>query len=93
MEMGERGKRKTLTGVISSDKMDKTVIVTVERRTQHPVYSKFIKRRKKYAALDEDNRCRTGDVVEIISCRPFSKMKKWAVTGIVKQAQPAAASE
>lgn len=71
--------RRVLQGVVVSDKMDKTVTVMVERRVMHPVYKKFIKQTKKYAAHDEANACKTGDVVKIRECRPLSKRKCWEV--------------
>uniref|UniRef100_A0A7C4AJT9 Small ribosomal subunit protein uS17 n=1 Tax=Thermodesulfovibrio aggregans TaxID=86166 RepID=A0A7C4AJT9_9BACT len=77
--------KKILRGSVISDKMDKTVVVSVERIFQHPLYKKIIKTRKKYKAHDEENRCRIGDVVEIIESRPISKTKKWKVLRIVKE--------
>lgn len=71
--------RRVLQGVVVSDKMDKTVVVRVERQIKHPVYGKFITRSKKYAAHDETNRCKEGDVVKIRECRPISKRKTWEV--------------
>ncbi|MBF0093740.1 MAG: 30S ribosomal protein S17 [Alphaproteobacteria bacterium] len=71
--------RRIMQGVVVSDKMDKTVVVRVERRVMHPIYKKFIQRSKKYAAHDEDNRCKIGDVVRIRECRPISKRKSWEV--------------
>ncbi|MBM3566989.1 MAG: 30S ribosomal protein S17 [Alphaproteobacteria bacterium] len=71
--------KRVMSGVVVSDKMDKTVVVRVERRVMHPVYKKFIRRSKKYAAHDEQNRCKTGDVVTIRECRPISKNKRWEV--------------
>lgn len=71
--------RRVLQGVVTSDKMDKTVTVMVERRVMHPVYKKFIKQTKKYAAHDEANTCKVGDVVKIRECRPISKRKTWEV--------------
>ncbi len=67
--------RRILRGVVVSDKMDKTVTVKVERRIMHPLYKKFIRRSKKYAAHDEANACKEGDVVSIRECRPISKRK------------------
>jgi small subunit ribosomal protein S17 len=64
---------------VVSDKMQKTVVVSVERRVMHPVYKKIIRRSKKYAAHDEENRCKAGDVVTIRECRPLSKRKRWEV--------------
>jgi small subunit ribosomal protein S17 len=71
--------RRVLQGTVVSDKGDKTVIVLVERRVMHPVYKKFIRQSKKYAAHDENNAFKTGDTVSIIECRPISKRKRWQV--------------
>ncbi|WP_149536170.1 30S ribosomal protein S17 [Siccirubricoccus phaeus] len=71
--------KRVLTGRVVSDKMDKTVTVLVERRVMHPLYKKFIKRSKKYAAHDEANLCKEGDVVQIEECPPISKRKAWTV--------------
>jgi small subunit ribosomal protein S17 len=72
--------RRVLQGTVVSDKGDKSITVLVERRIMHPVYKKFIKRSKKYAAHDEKNQHKVGDVVSIIECRPISKRKRWTVT-------------
>ena len=69
--------RRVLTGRVTSDKMDKTITVLVERRVIHPLYKKFIRRSKKYAAHDEANLCKVGDAVRIEECRPISKRKTW----------------
>jgi small subunit ribosomal protein S17 len=71
--------RRVLTGRVTSDKMDKTVTVLVDRRVMHPLYKKFIRRSKNYAAHDEANVCKTGDVVRIVECPPISKRKSWTV--------------
>ena len=71
--------KRILQGVVVSDKMDKSVVVRVERRVMHPVYKKYIKRSKKYTAHDENNLCKIGDVVQIIESRPLSKTKTWVV--------------
>ncbi len=71
--------KRVLSGVVVSDKMDKTVVVRVERRFTHPTYKKIIRRSKKYSAHDETNRCKVGDVVTIRECRPISKNKCWEV--------------
>ncbi len=71
--------KRILQGVVVSDAMDKTIVVRVERRVMHPVYKKFIRRSKKYAAHDETNSCKIGDVVRIEECRPISKNKSWTV--------------
>lgn len=73
--------RRVLQGVVVSDKMDKTVVVSVERRLMHPIYKKFIRRSKNYAAHDESNAAKVGDVVKIRECRPISKRKRWEVVG------------
>jgi len=85
--------KKRLTGVVVSDKMDKTVVVMVERIVKHPRYGKYIKRRKKYHAHDEENECKTGDVVEIIESRPLSKTKRWRVVRIIRKAALATEKE
>jgi small subunit ribosomal protein S17 len=71
--------RRILQGVVVSDKQEKTVVVKVERRFMHPLYKKFIKRSKKYAAHDEDNKFKTGDLVKIQETKPISKNKSWIV--------------
>lgn len=71
--------KRILQGVVTSDKMEKTVTVQVERRFKHPLYGKFIKRTKKYAAHDETNSCKVGDIVQIQETRPLSKRKSWEV--------------
>jgi small subunit ribosomal protein S17 len=78
--------KKELMGLIVSDKMEKSVVVQVERFVQHKIYKKFIKRYKKYHAHDETNECRIGDEVKIIETRPLSKLKRFRVTEIVKKA-------
>ena len=84
--MGERGKQKTLTGVVSSDKMDKTVIVMVNRLVLQPVYKKYIRKRTKVKAHDEKNDCHVGDKVLLIETRPLSKEKRWRVKEILERA-------
>jgi small subunit ribosomal protein S17 len=71
--------KRVLNGRVTSDKMDKTVTVLVDRRVMHPIYKKFIRRSKKYAAHDEANLCKIGDAVRIEECRPISKRKTWQV--------------
>ncbi|QDH14800.1 30S ribosomal protein S17 [Oecophyllibacter saccharovorans] len=71
--------RRVLTGRVTSDKMDKTVTVLVDRRVMHPLYKKFIRRSKKYAAHDAGNVCKPGDMVRIEECAPISKRKTWTV--------------
>ena len=83
----ERGRRKTRVGTVVSDKMDKTVVVMVERRYAHPLYGKQVTRSKKYHAHDENNDYRTGDVVRITETRPLSKLKRWRVSEVVTRAK------
>jgi small subunit ribosomal protein S17 len=71
--------KRILQGVVVSDKMNKTVVVQVERRVMDPLYKKVVRRSKKYAAHDEGNACKVGDVVRIRECRPISKRKRWEV--------------
>jgi len=71
--------KRILQGVVISDKQDKTVVVQVERRVKHPVYQKVVRKSKRYAAHDESNACKEGDVVRIQECRPISKRKTWEV--------------
>ncbi|MCF6246456.1 MAG: 30S ribosomal protein S17 [Desulfobacula sp.] len=78
--------KKELIGLVVSDKMDKSVVVQIERFVQHKVYKKFMKRYKKYHVHDEKNECNTGDTVKIIETRPLSKLKRFRVTEIVKKA-------
>jgi small subunit ribosomal protein S17 len=86
-EMDERGRRKVRTGVVVSDKMDKTVVVVVERRYAHPLYGKQVTRSKKYHAHDENNEYHIGDTVRITETRPLSKLKRWRVSGLVEKAK------
>jgi len=78
--------KKVFTGIVVSDKMEKTRVVSVERKLQHPVYSKYVRKRKKFKVHDEENKSRQGDVVEIIECRPISKEKRWRLVQIIKEA-------
>lgn len=82
----ENGNRRTLTGIVVSDKMDKTVVVAVENHYRHPLYNKTVKETKKYKAHDEQNQCRTGDRVRIMETRPLSKEKRWRVAQIIEKA-------
>lgn len=78
--------QRTVTGRVTSDKMDKTIAVTIERLIKHPVYGKYIRRRTKVLAHDEDNSCSVGDFVAIAECRPLSKHKSWKLVEIVEHA-------
>lgn len=84
--MTERGIRKRLTGVVVSNKMDKTTVIQVKRLKKHAVYSKYIRRTTKYLAHDPQNSCQIGDKVKIIETRPLSKMKRWQVLEIIEKA-------
>jgi small subunit ribosomal protein S17 len=84
--MEERGKRKTLMGVVSSDKMEKTVVVMVNRLVLHPVYKKYIRKRTKVKAHDEKSQCHVGDKVLLIETRPLSKEKRWRIKEILERA-------
>ena len=80
-----REQRKTLVGTVTSDKMDKTVVVSVERVTRHPLYGKVMKVHKKYKAHDENNEAKLGDTVRICECRPISKDKSYFVQEILER--------
>jgi small subunit ribosomal protein S17 len=77
---------RTVTGRVASNKMDKTVTVTVERFVKHPLYGKYIRRSTKLLAHDADNRCREGDTVRITPCRPLSRRKAWELVEVVERA-------
>ena len=85
--MTERNLRKTRIGEVISNKMDKTITVTVERKLRHPIYGKFVKKSKKFVAHDEKNDCNIGDVVRIMETRPLSKRKRWRLVDIVERAK------
>ena len=82
----ERNLRKTRIGVVTSDKMDKTIVVSVETLIEHPLYKKRIKQTKKFKAHDEQNQCKIGDKVRIMETRPISKDKHWRVVEIIESA-------
>ena len=86
MAQETQGQRKTRRGVVVSNKMDKTVVVRVERLMRHPEYHRVIKSAKKFKAHDERNECMVGDLVEIVETRPLSKEKRWRVTEILRKA-------
>jgi len=83
--MEARNLRKTRTGVVTSNKMEKTITVAVERKVKHPIYGKFVKKTTKFHAHDEKNECSIGDVVEIMETRPLSKTKRWRLSEIVEK--------
>ncbi|MET4080824.1 small subunit ribosomal protein S17 [Pedobacter sp. UYEF25] len=83
----ERKLRKTRTGLVVSNKMDKSVVVTVERKVKHPIYGKFVKKTTKFMAHDEKNECGIGDTVLIMETRPLSKNKNWRLVQILERAK------
>ena len=83
----ERNARKSRTGLVVSDKMDKTVVVAIERRVPHPIYGKMITRTKRLKVHDEENSAKTGDTVRIVETRPLSKDKRWRLVEIVDRAR------
>ena len=85
--MSERNLRKTRTGIVVSDKMDKTVVVAIEDNVRHPLYKKIIKHTVKLKAHDENNECRVGDRVMVMETRPLSKDKRWRLDHIIEKAK------
>ena len=83
----DRGQRKVIQGVVSSDKMDKSRVVVVERRVKHPLYKKYVKKTSKFMAHDEQNDSHIGDTVRIMETRPLSKNKRWRLVEIVERAK------
>lgn len=81
----ERNLRKTRIGVVSSNKMDKTITVKVERKIKHPLYGKFLKKTTSFHAHDEKNECSIGDIVKIMESRPLSKTKRWRLVEVVEK--------
>ena len=82
-----RGMRKTRTGVVVSDKMDKTIVVEIRTRVKHPLYGKIMNRTKRFKAHDENNECGIGDTVRIMETRPLSKDKRWRLVEIIEKAK------
>jgi small subunit ribosomal protein S17 len=89
--VSERGRRRTLVGTVVSDKMDKTVVVSVERLVQDREYKKYVRRYSRFMAHDETNDCRTGDRVRIVEHRPLSKRKRWKVQACLERAKAGSA--
>ena len=87
MEGNNRNLRKQRVGVVSSNKMQKSISVLVERRVKHPIYGKTVKSSKKYIAHDEENTCNIGDVVKIMETRPLSKNKRWRLVEVIERAK------
>ncbi len=86
MKEKKRGSSSVRVGVVVSDAMDKSIVVRVDRLTKHPLYKKYVRKRAKFMAHDEENKCRVGDTVEIVESRPLSKMKRWKVRKIIGKA-------
>ncbi|MFM2385422.1 MAG: hypothetical protein RL660_179 [Bacteroidota bacterium] len=82
-----RGRRKTRIGLVTSDKMDKTITIQVERKVKHPIYGKFVKKTTKFMAHDENNECGIGDTVRIMETRPLSKNKCWRLVEVIEKAK------
>jgi len=82
-----RGNRKTRVGIVTSDKMDKTIVVTIRSRYKHPLYGKIISHTKKFKAHDEENACGIGDTVRIMETRPLSRDKRWRLIEIIEKAK------
>jgi small subunit ribosomal protein S17 len=91
--MESRGLRKERSGVVVSDRMQKTIVVSVERTVMHPKYKKIQRRRTKVKAHDKSNACRVGDRVLIVECRPLSRDKRWRVSKVLERAEIAAGEE
>lgn len=87
MEQQTRNLRRTITGVVTSDKMDKSITVAVERKIMHTKYGKYLKKTKKYHAHDEANDAKVGDKVKIMETRPLSKLKRWRLVDVVERAK------
>ena len=87
MSMETRNLRKERIGVVTSNKMDKTITVAVQRKEKHPIYGKFVKKTTKFAAHDEANDCGIGDTVRIMETRPLSKNKRWRLVEIIERAK------
>ena len=86
-EQEQRNLRKERVGIVVSDKMDKTISIKVERRIQHPIYGKFVKKSRKFMAHDEKNECQIGDRVRIMETRPLSARKRWRLVEIIEKAK------
>jgi small subunit ribosomal protein S17 len=87
LEMEKRNLRKERIGIVTSDKMQKSIVVAVERKVKHPKYGKFVKKTTKFVAHDENNDCNIGDTVKIMETRPLSKSKNWRLVEIIERAK------
>ncbi len=85
--MAERSRKKAFIGLVVSDKMDKSIVVSVERRFRHPLYGKYVKKTTKLTAHDEKNACNVGDTVRILEARPLSRTKRWRLVEILEKAK------
>lgn len=85
--METRKLRKTRIGTVSSNKMDKTIVVSITRKVKHPIYGKFVNKTTKFYAHDEKNECGIGDIVKIMETRPLSKLKRWRLVEIIEKAK------
>jgi len=85
--MEERALRKQRVGVVTSNSMNKSITLIVERKLRHPIYGKFVKKTKKFMAHDEKDECNVGDTVRIMECRPLSKSKRWRLIEIIEKAK------
>ncbi len=85
--MEERALRKQRVGVVTSNSMNKSITLVVERKLRHPIYGKFVKKTKKFMAHDEKNVCNVGDTVRIMECRPLSKSKRWRLIEVLEKAK------
>ena len=91
--MDNRSLRKERTGTVVSDRMEKTIVVSLERTVMHPKYRKYLKRRSRVKAHDETNQCQVGDRVRIVECRPLSRDKRWRVSDILQRTQTTAGEQ
>ena len=85
--MKTRAKRKTKIGKVVSDKMNKSMVISVERRVRHPLYNKYFRKTSKFMAHDEENKCEIGDTVRILETRPLSRLKRWRLVEVIKKAK------
>tara|TARA_B100001769_G_scaffold239321_1_gene205716 strand:- start:310 stop:564 length:255 start_codon:yes stop_codon:yes gene_type:complete len=83
----ERNLRKERIGIVTSNKMEKSIVVSIERRVKHPLYGKFVKKTSKFVAHDQENKCNEGDIVKIMETRPLSKNKNWRLVEIIERAK------
>ena len=85
--MEERGRRKSKIGSVVSNKLDKSVVLSVERLLKHPLYGKYFRKTSKFMAHDEENQCQVGDTVKIVETRPLSKLKRWRLVEVIEKAK------